>query len=98
MSQIGLKDALEALRVELSEAILVSEGKQIRFEVGEVEMEFQVTLERSAGAKSGVKFWVVDGSAEVAEKRSTVHKIKIPLKPVWQDGRPVLTGSEEERE
>ena len=41
IKKIGLKETLEALRIELGEAILVSEGKEIRFEVGEIELEFQ---------------------------------------------------------
>ena len=40
IQKIGLKETLEALRIELGEAILVSEGKEIRFEVGEIELEF----------------------------------------------------------
>ena len=94
MTRIGLKDALEALRVELSEAILVSEGKEIRFEVGDIEMEFQVAIEKSDEAKGGIKFWVVEMGGGMSEKNSIIHKIKIPLKPVWKDGRPILTGSE----
>ena len=94
MTRIGLKDALEALRLELSEAILVSEGKEIRFEVGDIEMEFQVAIEQSTEAKGGIKFWVVEMVGGESVKNSTIHKIKIPLKPIWKDGRPILTGSE----
>lgn len=32
---VGLRETLEALRVELSKSILASEGEQIRFEVGD---------------------------------------------------------------
>jgi hypothetical protein len=39
IQKLGLKETLEALRVELSESILVSEGKEIRFEMGEIELE-----------------------------------------------------------
>ncbi len=90
--KIGLKETLEALRVELSESILVSEGKQIRFEVGEIELEFQVVVEKSQQGKGGIKFWVVDLEGGVTDKNAMVHKIKIPFKPVWKDERPVWTG------
>jgi Trypsin-co-occurring domain 2 len=93
MNRIGLKDAIEALRVELGESVLVSEGKEVRFEVGEIEMEFQVAVEQTTEGKGGIKFWVVELGANVADKTSNSHKIKIPLKPVWKDGSPIKTGS-----
>lgn len=95
IKKVGLKETLEALRIELSEAILVSEGKEIRFEVGEIELEFQVMVEKSQQAKGGVKFWVVDMGGGVTDKNAMVHKIKIPFKPVWKDGSPVWTGGKD---
>jgi len=95
IQKIGLRETLEALRVELSESILVAEGKEIRFEVGENELEFQVVVERSKEAKGGIKFWVVEMGGGVASKDAITHKIKIPLKPVWKDGKPVWTGSDD---
>lgn len=95
IKKIGLKETLEALRVELSESILVSEGKQIRFEVGEIELEFQVVVEKSQEGKGGIKFWVVEMGGGVTDKNAMVHKLKIPFKPVWKDGSPVWTGSDD---
>ena len=95
MVKVGLKDAIEALRSELSESILVSEGKKVRFEVGEIEMEFQVAIEQTGTGKAGLKFWVVELGGEVADKTSMIHKIKIPLKPMWKDGRPIMTGGDD---
>ena len=95
MKKIGLKEAIEALRMELSESILTGEGKEVRFEVGQIEMEFQVTIEASEEVKGGIKFWVVELGGSSTDKNSTVHKVKIPLKPMWKDGSPVLTCSEE---
>jgi Trypsin-co-occurring domain 2 len=94
MNRIGLKDAIEALRLELSESILVSEGKEVRFEVGEIEMEFQVAVEQTATGKGGIKFWVVELGAEMSDKSSMIHKVKIPLKPVWKNGSPIRTGED----
>jgi hypothetical protein len=93
LQKIGLKETLEALRVELSESILVFEGKQIRFEVGEIELEFQVVVEKSKEGKGGIKFWVVEMGGGIASKDAITHRIKIPLKPIWKDGKPVWTGS-----
>ncbi|MEA5533309.1 trypco2 family protein [Crocosphaera sp. XPORK-15E] len=95
IKKIGLKETLEALRIELSESILVSEGKEIRFEVGEIELEFQLVVEKSKEGKGGIKFWVVEMGGGVTNKDAITHKIKIPLKPIWKDGKPVLTGSDD---
>ena len=95
LKRIGLKETLEALRIELSEAILVSEGKQIRFEVGEIELEFQVGVEQLEKAQGGIKFWVIEMGGDVTNKNAMIHKIKIPFKPVWKDGSPVWTRSDE---
>ena len=96
IKKIGLKETLEALRVELSESILVSEGKEIRFEVGEIELEFQVVVEKSHEGKGGIKFWVVEMGGGVSNKDSITHKIKIPLRAIWKDGKPVWTAVEGE--
>jgi hypothetical protein len=93
MERIGLREAIEAMRVELSESILMSEGKQLRFEVGQIELEFQITIENTLDEKSGIKLWAVELGGGTSSKESTVHKVKIPLKPVMRNGSPVLTGS-----
>jgi hypothetical protein len=95
IQKIALKETLEALRIELSESILMSEGKQIRFEVGEIELEVQFVVEKLKEGKGGIKFWVVEMGGGITDKNSMTHKLKIPLKPIWKDGKPVLTASEE---
>lgn len=83
------------MRVELSKSILASEGEQIRFEVGEIELEVQFVVEQSKEGKGGLKFWVVEMGGGVTNKDTITHRIKIPLKPIWKDGKPVLTGSDD---
>ncbi|GCA69219.1 hypothetical protein MiYa_00744 [Microcystis aeruginosa NIES-2519] len=92
---VGLRETLEALRVELSKSILASEGEQIRFEVGDIELEVQFVVEQSKEGKGGLKFWVVEMGGGVTNKDTITHRIKIPLKPIWKDGKPVLTGSDD---
>lgn len=93
--RIGLQEAIAALRSELIESIVASQGEGLRFEVGEIMMEFQIELEHSAEAKSGIKFWVVELGAGGTTKDKNVHKVVIPLKPVRADGKPILTGIDE---
>jgi hypothetical protein len=92
LERIGLQDAIAALRKELIESVIASQGERLRFEVGEITMEFQIEVERSIEAKGGLKFYVVELGAGQTEKAKDVHKVVIPLKPVRADGKPVLTG------
>lgn len=93
--RIGIQEAIAALREELIESVIASQGEQLRFEVGEIMMEFQIELERSVEAQGGIKFWVVELGAGETVKDKNVHKIVIPFKPVRMDGKPILTGSTE---
>lgn len=95
VGRIGLEETIAALRQELIASIVASQGEGLRFEVGEVTMEFHVEVERSADAKGGIKFWVVELGSSGGTKAKSAHKVTIPLKPLRRDGQPVLTGSDE---
>lgn len=100
--RIGLQEEIAALRTELIESIVASQGERLRFEVGEITMEFQIEVERSAEANGGIKFWVVELGGGRTARDKNVHKVVIPLKPVdicrgTNNPEPILTGSDEER-
>lgn len=92
MERIGLEEALSALRSELSDSILAAAGEDLRFQVEDVSMEFQVEIEKAAGASGGIKFWVVELGGEASRTSTTTHSLNFSLKPVTADGKPVLTG------
>ena len=94
MQRIGLKEALSALRQELSEAILAAPNEWLRFQVDEVTLQFQVEVERTTEGGGGIKFWVVELGGKHAATSTTTHTVTIPLKPVRKDGGPVLTGGD----
>ena len=94
-NRIGLQEAIAALRSELIESVVASQQERLRFEVGEITMEFQIEVERSAEATGGIRFWVVELGGGEAFKNKDVHKVVIPLKPIRTDGRPILTGSDD---
>ena len=93
--RIGLEEAIAALRQELIASVISSQREALRFEVGEITMEFHVEVERSNEVKAGIKFWVVELGGGGGQKDKSTHKVTIPLKPVKYDGKPVFTGSEE---
>jgi hypothetical protein len=95
VGKIGLEETIAALRQELIASIVASQGEGLRFEVGEVTVEFHVEVERNTDAKGGIKFWVVELGGGAGQKDKSTHKVTIPLKPIRRDGKPVLTGSNE---
>ena len=93
MERIGLKEAIGALRQELGESILAAVEEQLRFEVGQITLEFQVVVERSVEGSGKLKFWVLELGGKGAQSNSQRHTVMIPLTPILPGGGPVLTGS-----
>lgn len=95
VKRIELEETIAALRQELISSIVASQNEQLRFEVGEVIVEFYFEVERSIDATGGIKFWVVELGESIGARKNSIHKVTIPLKPLRRDGKPVLTGNEE---
>jgi hypothetical protein len=92
MERIGLADAIRALRTELGESIHAGVEEELRFQVGEIELQFHVEVERSVEASGGVNFWVVQLGGKGGQTSTDTHLVKIPLKPVTSSLEPVVTG------
>jgi hypothetical protein len=58
------------------------ESGQLRFDVGEVELEFTVEVRRDLMAKTGVAVWVVELGGSGARSRGSTHRLKVTLNPV----------------
>jgi hypothetical protein len=56
---VELAQAIESLRAQLETARRLAPPGSLRFEVGPVELEFQVELVRGAEANAGAKFYVL---------------------------------------
>lgn len=90
MSDIPLADAIEALRAELSAAVARGADADVQFPVGAIQLEFNVTVRKSADAKAGVKFWVIEAGGGGSVASESVQKVTIQLQaPVDRSGRPV---------
>ena len=57
---IELAEVIGELRRELQEAINAGEGEQLRFELGPVELEATVAVEKGGGGGVKVRFWVLE--------------------------------------
>jgi hypothetical protein len=92
MDKLSLKDTIGAIRRQLAESIRAAQGEELRFEVGEIALEFEVQIERTAEGTGGVKFWVVELGGKVGGSSSVTHRVSMHLKPVSSDGSPIITG------
>jgi hypothetical protein len=81
MDGIELTSVVQQLRAELSEALIASEGKRLRFELGPVELSLTVTIGRETTPGAKVRFWVVEAGADAKISREAVQEIKLVLTP-----------------
>jgi hypothetical protein len=81
LADIELADAVEAIRDGLTAATARGTDSALRFELGDIHMEFTVEVRRDARARGGVKAWLVDASAESGRSRAQTHKVSFTLKP-----------------
>ena len=90
MQKIGLIETIEALRVELAEAVARGKNQEVQFPVGPIELEFQVGVTREADGSAGVKFWVLELEAKGRLSNEVIQKVTVKLEaPVDRSGRPI---------
>jgi hypothetical protein len=85
---VGLAEAVERLRAEFELARELGEGKQLRFEIGDVEMEFHVSIRRDGGGNGAVRLGVVTLGAKGSVGDEHTHRLKVLLHPQDDQGRP----------
>lgn len=90
MTDIGLAEMIAAMRQELAEAQAEGEGKDLRFNVKNIELEVQFTVTKSADAEGGISFKVFSVGADVgggaAYEKASVQRVKIQLDLTDKDG------------
>ncbi|MFH9084651.1 MULTISPECIES: trypco2 family protein [unclassified Streptomyces] len=92
--EIGLADALKALRDELAQATHEAEGHAVRLHVESVDLNLQVAVTDSLEAGGGVKFWVVSANGKATGTTAVTHTVSLRLKAETADGNRVLTGAD----
>ncbi len=85
--QMSVAEAIAALRRELASALAEGWYEHLRFELGSVELQLQVTVTRQANGKLGWQIIEFGGASEKLE----VQTLKITLNPkiLNQDGTPI---------
>lgn len=78
---IELSDVIASLRSDLDTARREGAGKDLRFELGPVELEVSVAVEKTAGGGAKVKFWVAELGADGKVGSTSTQRIKLTLNP-----------------
>lgn len=91
--KIGLADAIAAIRSELAQAQAEAKGP-VRFEVGDIELEFTVALTRDASVDAGIKAWVVSLGSKLSESQADTHRVQVTLHPTDEHGNRLRAGGE----
>ncbi len=89
---IELAEVIQELRSELQRARVAAADEELRLELGPIELEVAVGLERVGGAEAKVRFWVVELGGDARATASSTQRIRLTLRPVLA-GRPKETVS-----
>lgn len=90
MGEIGLSEAVDALRAELAAAVERGRGSDIQFPVTGVSLEFHVGVKKAADGKGGVKFWVLELGGGASYAHESIQKVTVTLgTPVDASGTPI---------
>src|SRR5271167_1927174 len=103
METVPLRDAIRALRVEIMEAAEEASTQTVRFELGPIELEFQVVAKQEKGVHGKIGFHIfaaeatLGGSGKGADERT--QKVKVVLNPILagDDGKKVQVGRAESK-
>ncbi|MFC0542156.1 trypco2 family protein [Kutzneria chonburiensis] len=77
---VGLAEAIEALRAELTAAVAEGQDSAMQFTLEPVELTVQAVVEKNANGKIGWKILEAGGSY----KSATTQTLKLTLTPMWR--------------
>lgn len=77
-----LADTIGAVRDQLSRAQREGADAGLRFQVGPVELEFEVVVSYVGGGEAGVRLYVVTLGAKGEVTSGSTHRVKVTLQPV----------------
>ena len=92
--QIPLAEAIRALRRELVEAVREGEDEELRFALGDIDLELQVEVSKEAGGEAGIAFWLVTIGGKASRTSGTTHTIRLSLSPVSATGEDLIVRSQ----
>jgi hypothetical protein len=97
---VELAELISQLRSDLTAAMHAGEGADLQFELGPVELELTMAINKEAKPGARIRFWVVELGAEVSAASNSAQRIKLTLNPrrAGQSRRKVVISGEDEME
>ncbi|MCK2212366.1 hypothetical protein MF672_000915 [Actinomadura sp. ATCC 31491] len=94
---IELAELVGQLRAELTKAMNTAEDAELRFELGPIELELTVGVNKDVNSGGKVRFWVVELGGQGAMSSQSTQRIKLTLDPqrTGQTGKLWIAGGEE---
>jgi hypothetical protein len=92
VDRVPLAEAIDVLRDELTTAMQAGGPSPLRFAVDELELELEVAMSRTGEGHGGIKFWLVDFGAKTEYSEGVTHRIRLNLRPIDAEGRPINLG------
>lgn len=77
-----LGEAINGIRAELADVMSSAGDERLRFNVGDVEVEFMVDVQRDRHAKGGVRVWVAEIGGDRGKTQGRSNRLKVTLHPV----------------
>jgi len=91
----GLAEVIGQVRDELERAQRAGEGRDLKFSVEKVNLQFAVQVRREGSGRAELRIGVLTAGGGGSAARDTTHTIQIELKPQGRDGNPnVAVGGE----
>jgi len=97
LAEIELYELIENLRSELTKARRAGEGEELRFEIGQVELQLSVAVTKEAEASGGVKFWVLELGTDATATSAATQQMTLTLTPQLAGGGKALVSGEAAR-
>lgn len=94
---IELASVIRDLRDELERAAVAGEGAALRFELGTIELELELVVERSAEGGGRVRFWVLELGGSQSREATSTQRVKLLLTPrTGESGEGLLVSGRSE--
>jgi hypothetical protein len=89
---IELADVIGQLRDELDKARCLAGDAELQFELGPIDLEVTVGLEKTGQGGAKIRFWVIELGGEAGATSQSTQRIKLTLNPTLRtpgpDGQP----------
>lgn len=79
---IGLADAIEALRAELTQAMNAAPEIGVRFKPSSIELTVEVALTKKGEGSAGIKWWLIEMGGKASRESIKTQTLKLTLQPV----------------